>query len=99
MIESDLDLSYRFGRTFGNLRLFWDYEDIDRENYEVSPGQTASETNELGLSWFARPTKGVKTNLIFTYGDTDYPFNTVDTQYSTLISSPAASPFAPQAAQ
>lgn len=99
VIESDLDLTCRFGRKGGNLRFFWDYEDIDRTNFEVAPGKTASTTNELGLSWFARPTKGVKTNLIFTYGDTSYPFNSVDDQYSTLVSSPAPSPFHPDAAQ
>ena len=99
VIESDLDVTYRLGKKGGNLRLFWDYTGTDRETFQVAEGSTKSTTNELGLSWTARPVPGLRTNVIYTYGNTDNPFSFVDGQYSTLVSSPVPNPFHPDSAQ
>ncbi len=99
VVQSKADVSYRFNRTMGSLRAFWDYKSIDRQYYEVSLGQTKTSTNELGLSWSARPGKGFKTNVLVAYGDGGTPFTSLDTQYSTLVSQPAPSPLAPTSAQ
>jgi len=99
VIDSKADVSYRFNRTLGTLRFLWDYESVDREHFQVAPGTTKTTSNELGVSWSARPAKGWKTNVLLKFGDASDPFNGVNTQYSILESSPAGSPFAPEAAQ
>lgn len=99
VITSRADVSYRFNRTLGSLRFIWDYDSIDRQNYEVAPGTTKTTSNEFGVSWSARPGRGLKTNVLLAFGNANDPFNGVDTQYSTLVSSPAPSPLAPSSAQ
>lgn len=98
-VESRLDLSRRFGRKAGTLRLTWELETIDRDHYEVAAGQTRSTSNVLGASWSARPRKGLKTHLAYRHGETDHPFMLVDGQYSTLFSPKVASAFDPRSAQ
>lgn len=99
VVDSKADLSYRFNRKLGSLRVIWDYDSVDREYYQVAPGTTKTTSNELGLSWSARPAKGWKTNVLAKFGSASDPFNGVNTQYSTLVSLPAASPMAPTSAQ
>ena len=99
VVTSRADLSYRFNRTLGSLRFIWDYDTVDRQYQEVAPGTTKTSSNELGLSWSARPARGWKTNVLLKFGSASDPFNGVDTQYSTLVSQPAPSPFAPTSAQ
>ena len=59
-MESKLDVSYRLGRKGGTLRGLWDYEAIDREFYEVLPGEKQTTTNMLGVSYRVRPMKGLR---------------------------------------
>lgn len=99
VIESKADVSYRFNRTLGTLRVLWDYRSIDREYLRVAPGSTKTTSNELGLSWSARPAKRWKTNVVLKFGDASDPFAGLDSQYSTLESPPAGTPSEPQAAQ
>lgn len=99
VVDSRADLTYRFNRTLGSLRLIWDYDSVDREFFEVAPGTTKTSSNELGLSWSARPGRGWKTNVLLASGSASDPFNGVNTQYSTLVSQPAPSPLAPTSAQ
>jgi hypothetical protein len=100
VIESKFDLTKRFGRKKGSARFFWKYEDVDREYFEVAVGTTGTSTNIIGASWWARPKKGWKTNVLAQHGESDDPFMNVNGQYSTLVSpGPLPSPFDPQAAQ
>ena len=99
VVTSKADLAYRFNRQLGTLRFIWDYDSIDREYLLVAPGTTKTSSNELGASWSARPARGWKTNVLLKFGSASDPFNGVDTQYSTLVSLPAASPMAPTSAQ
>ena len=98
-MESRLDFTKRLGRKQGNVRLFWEYETIDREHYYVAPDSTETTTNILGASWWARPKKGVKTNVKVQHGTTDDPFMLVNGQYSTLTSAAVPNPFHPDSAQ
>ncbi len=99
VLESKLDLGYRFGKKGGKARFFWEYEDIDREHFEVAPGETASTTNVLGVSWSARPKKGWKTYLLAQRGETDDSFMLVNGAFSTLVSPAVPNPFHPDGAQ
>lgn len=101
VVESTLDLGWKLPGRTGNVRLLWDYSAVDRQTFEVAPGQTKTSTNVLGLTWSARPAKGVKLEAKLRHGEVDNPFMGVDAVYSTLVSQPAtgASPFATNAAQ
>jgi hypothetical protein len=101
VIESSFDLGWKLPGKAGNLRLLWDFESVDRQFYEVAPGETQTTTNELGLAWNVRPAKGVKFEAKIRHGEVDNPFLGVDAVYSTFTSPPATggSPLAPNAAQ
>jgi hypothetical protein len=99
VITSKANLTYRFNRKIGSVRLIWDYDSIDREYYEVAPGTTKTTSNELGVTWSARPARGWKTYFLLKGGNATDPFNAVNSQYSTLVSLPAPSPLAPTSAQ
>jgi hypothetical protein len=96
-LESRLDLSKKF--SFGTLRAEWKFQNIDREYYEVVVGETDTTTNVLGLSWVARPKKGLRTEIRYRHGFVDNPFMSIDAACSTLESLDAASPMAPTSAQ
>jgi hypothetical protein len=96
-LESRIDVSKRFD--FGTLRAEWKFQNIDREYYEVVVGDTATTTNALGLSWIARPMKGLRTEVRYRHGFVDNPFMSIDATCSTLESLDAASPMAPTSAQ
>jgi hypothetical protein len=96
-IESRLDVSKRFG--LGTIRAEWTFQNIDREYYQVAVGETETTTNVLGLSWVARPTKGLRTEIRWRHGFVDNPFMLINGACSTLESPSVPSPMAPGSAQ
>lgn len=94
-VESKLDLSYRFGGPAGTLRFLWDYESLDREYYEVVPGETETTENVLGVIWRGRPSKTSKLEAAVRYGDVSNPFMLVDGTCSTLVSGRYTAPWDP----
>ena len=99
VFETNFDLTRRLAGKKGRVRFSWDRMAIDRDNYEVAPGDTESTTNVLGVSWRARPKKGWKTQLAWKHGETDNPFVNVNGAFSTFTSGSSPNPFLPQAAQ
>ncbi len=97
--ESKLDFGRKLGKKKGKVRFYWNYDEIDRDHYEVAPGETASTTNVFGASWWARPQKGVKTFVSLERGSTDTAFALVNGAFSTLTSPAVPSPFDPNGAQ
>ena len=99
VFSSKADLSYRFGRKAGTLRLLWDYSNIDREFYEVLPGEFKTTTNILGASWRSRPAKGFKFEANLKYADITNAFTLIDGACSTLVSEPWPNPWNPDTPQ
>lgn len=99
VLESKLELSYRIGKKAGTVRLGWDFETMDRDFYEVAPGETETTENVLGLSWNARPKRGLRLSAAYRHGAVDHPFALVNGGFSTLVSPQVPSPFAPAGAQ
>ena len=99
VLESKTDLRYRVGKKAGTFKFTWNLESIDRDNYEVAPGETRTTENVLGVSWWGRPRKGMRLRASLRHGDVDHPFAVVDGGFSTLVSPRVSSPFAPQAVQ
>jgi hypothetical protein len=99
VLETNFDLSRRLAGKKGTVRFSWDRMAIDRDNYEVAPGETETTTNVLGISWRTRPKKGWKTQLAFKHGETDKPFANVNGTFSPFTSGSSPNPFLPQAAQ
>lgn len=97
--ESKLDASYRFGRKAGTLRGIWDYDNVDREHYEVLPGKKKTTTNILGVTWRARPAKGFKFEAGFRHADISNAFTLIDGACSTLVSEPWPNPWNPDTPQ
>lgn len=97
-LESRLDLSYRLGRN-GTLRGIWDFEAIDRETYEVLPGETETTTNLLGLSYRVRPVKGLRLDAAYKHAEIDNAFMLIDGACSTLESGPYPNPWNPETPQ
>jgi hypothetical protein len=97
--ESKADVSYRFGRTLGTLRGFWEYSTIDREYYEVLPGESTTTTNLFGASWRARPAKKLRFDANLKYADISNAFSLIDGACSTLVSDPWPTPWNPDTAQ
>ena len=99
VISSKADLSYRIGRKAGTLRVIWDYSTIDRENYQVLPGEFKTTTNILGASWRSRPAKGLKFEANLRYADITNAFTLIDGACSTLVSEPWPNPWNPDTPQ
>lgn len=99
VVESRLDATYKISKKAGRLKLLWDFESIDRETFEVTPGDTQTTENILGISWAARPRKGLRLQTAWRHGEVDNPFGVVDGAFSTLVSPRVTSPFAANAAQ
>ncbi len=99
VFESKADLSYRFGRKAGTLRFVWDYDTVDRENYEVLPGEFKTTTNVLGASWRARPAKGWQFEANLKYASVDNAFTLIDGACSTLVSPSYPNPWNPETPQ
>ena len=99
VLESRLELSHRLGKKAGTVRLAWDFESTDRDFYEVAPGETETTENIVGLSWNARPRKGLRLSGSYRHGAIDHPFALVNGAFSTLVSPSVPNPFAPAGAQ
>lgn len=95
VLESRLDLSYRMGGKAGSLRFGWDYEAIDRENYDVLPGESTTTENILGASWRTRPTKASRVEATIRHGEIDNPFMLINGSCSTLVSDRYTAPWDP----
>ncbi|MBI2214670.1 MAG: hypothetical protein HYU52_13575 [Acidobacteria bacterium] len=93
--ESAFDVSRKLGRQAGTLRFTWNYQAIDRDFYQVAVGETETTSNVLGVSWTARPAKGVRTEVRFEHGDVENPFMLIDGACSTLVSGSYPSVFVP----
>ncbi len=99
VVVSDLDLGWKLPGKRGKLRLVWQFEATDRENFEVAAGDTSTTKNVVGLDWTVRPAKRARFQLTAQQGFVDNPFMLPDGAYSTLVSSPSASPLSPAVAQ
>jgi hypothetical protein len=99
VFESKADLSYRFGRKAGTLRFTWDYDTIERENYEVLPGEYTTTTNLLGVSWRARPATGWQLEANLKYADVNNAFTLINGACSTLVSGAYPNPWNPETPQ
>ncbi|MCU0233471.1 MAG: hypothetical protein MUE90_05500 [Thermoanaerobaculales bacterium] len=99
VFSSSADLSKRLGRKLGTLRFIWDYQTIDRENYEVLPGEFQTTTNLLGASWRTRPAKGWNFEANLKVADVDNAFMLIDGTCSTLVSAAFPTPWNPDTAQ
>jgi hypothetical protein len=98
-VDSKLDASYRFGRKLGTIRGIWNYGVVDREFYEVAPGEKKTTTNILGLSYRMRPAKGLRLDAEFKHGDVTNAFMVVDGTCSTLVSDRYPNPWNPETPQ
>ncbi len=98
-LQSRLDASYRFGRKGGTLRGLWNYEIIDREFYQVLPGEKKTTKNILGLSYRIRPAKGLRFDAQYRYGDVENAFMLIDGTCSTLVSDRYDNPWNPETPQ
>ncbi|MCG8460013.1 MAG: hypothetical protein MI919_27340, partial [Holophagales bacterium] len=100
VIESRLDAVWKLGSSKrGSIRLQWDHERIDREHFEVAPGETETVENVFGIRWRARPGKGLRLSAGYRRGDVDHPYGVIDGAFSTLISQRVPNPFDPRGAQ
>jgi hypothetical protein len=97
--ESRADVSYRLGRKAGTLRFIWNYDTIDRENYQVLPGEFKTTKNLLGASYRARPAKGWNFEANLKYAKVDNAFMIIDGRCSTLVSERYANPWNPETPQ
>ncbi len=97
--ESKADVSKRFGRKAGTLRFTWNYDTIDRENYQVLPGEYKTTTNLVGASWRARPAKGWNFEANLKYATVDNAFMLINGACSTLVSGSYPNPWNPETPQ
>ncbi len=98
VLESRVDLAYRLGGKGGTVKLSWDFEAVDRDTYQVLPGETETTTNLVGLSWRARPAKGWKVDARLNHAEVDNPYMLVNGACSTLVSETVyPNPFNPDA--
>jgi hypothetical protein len=99
VLESKIDLSYRISRKAGTLKLMWDYDTVDRDYYQVLPGEFETTTHKLGLFWRARPAKGWKLNASLVHASVDNPYMLVNGACSTLESPGYPNPWSPETPQ
>ncbi len=98
-LESKIDASYRLGRKGGTVRGLWSFKSIDREYYEVLPGEKKTTKNVLGLSYRVRPAKGLRIDAEYQYGDISNAFMLIDGSCSTLVSDRYDNPWQPETPQ
>jgi hypothetical protein len=98
-LESKLDLSHRLSRKAGTLKLQWEFKSIDRDHYQVLPGEYETTRSIYGLSWRARPGKGLKVNASYRHASIDNPFMLVNGACSTLVSPGVGVPWDPTTPQ
>ncbi len=93
-VESNADLSYRFGRKTGTLKFTWNYRSADRDHFAVTDsGDTTTTTNLLGISWRARPGKKWRLDARYRHASVDNPFMSLNQLASTFESPPYTNPF------
>ena len=97
--ESKADVSYRFGRKAGTVRFIWNYDTVDRKNFEVMPGEFKTTTNLLGASYRARPAKGWNFEANLKYAKVDNAFMLINGTCSTLVSGSYPNPWNPETPQ
>jgi hypothetical protein len=98
--DLNADVSYRFGRKAGSLTATWDFENVNREYYQVAPGETTTTTNILGVKWRPRPARGLRFNAGYRHAWVDNPYLLVGGACSDQVTpGPLPSPFHPDAAQ
>jgi len=98
-VDSKLDASYRFGRKWGTIRGIWNYGVVDREYYEVAPGEKKTTSNIFGVTYRMRPAKGLRLDAEFKHGDVDNAFMVTDATCSTLVSDRYPNPWNPDTPQ
>jgi len=99
VFESRFDLSYRLGGKAGKLRFIWDYESIDRENFNVAVGESDTTSNVVGVTYRLRPKKGWRLDAELKHGAIDNPFMLIDGTCSTLESGRYTNPWQPETPQ
>lgn len=96
-LQSRLDASFRLGN--GTLRGQWKYDYVDREYYEVLPGEKKTTKNLLGVSYRIRPMKGLRIDAGLKYAQIDNAFMLIDGACSTLESGSYPNPWDPATPQ
>ncbi|MDX1584436.1 MAG: GSU2204 family CXXCH-containing (seleno)protein, partial [Thermoanaerobaculia bacterium] len=98
VLESNLELKRKLGKK-NTVELEWKYEQIDRDHYQVAVNETETTENIVGVSWTTRPRRGLRAEARYRHAEIDNPFMAINAACSTLESTPAPSPFHPDAAQ
>jgi hypothetical protein len=83
--ESSLEGAYRLGKKAGTVRATWTFRNVDRENVEAAPGENATTTNVLALSWRAPVAKGLKLFADYRHGAVTNPLLALDATCSQLV--------------
>jgi hypothetical protein len=81
------------------MRFIWNYDTVDRKNYEVMPGEFKTTTNLLGASYRARPAKGWNFEANLKYATVDNAFMLINGTCSTLVSGSYPNPWNPETPQ
>lgn len=91
---------HRLGRG-ASLQAQYDVRAIDRDTYQVAPGETATLEQRLRLAYHARPIKGLTVRAAASYGNVQHPFAIVDgaCNLEPLQTTPTASPIVPGSVQ
>lgn len=91
---------HRLGRG-ASLQAQYDVRAIDRDTYQVAPGETTTLEQRLRLAYQARPLKGLTLRASATYGDVQHPFAIIDgaCNLEPLQTTPTSSPLVPGSAQ
>ena len=99
VIDSRLEVGRRLGKRGGNLRVSWNYNDTDREYYQVDVGETATRTNVVAVAWNNRIAKRLRVDARVSHAVVDNPVLNLDGSCSTFTSKNVASPLDPTAGQ
>jgi hypothetical protein len=99
VIETNAELSVKLGKRGGTLRALWNFSDVDREYYEVAPGETKTTTNLFGAQWRSGFSRELKLSADYRHGSVDNPYMVVDAACSQLPFVQAASPLVPESMQ
>ena len=72
--EFSLDMVYRFMMSRYKIRLGYEYKDIDRDNYEVYPGDKDTTLNKIKFGFDFKPINKMSGRFKFAYSNIDKPF-------------------------
>ena len=72
--EFSLDMVYRFMMSRYKIRLGYEYKDIDRDNYEVYPGDKDTTLNKIKFGFDFKPINKMSGRFRFAYSNIDKPF-------------------------